>query len=95
MARLHAARTQTGTTLACASSGGRRHPTIGVWPVAMREDLRRAVTGEGLRKVGEWVARHDVAIAEWPSTPFDPFFNVNSPDDAAEAERLCRMMPAS
>jgi molybdopterin-guanine dinucleotide biosynthesis protein A len=29
-----------------------------------------------------------VAIADWPSAPVDPFFNVNSPEDVAEAERM-------
>ena len=35
-----------------------------------------------------WTARHGVAIADWPPAPFDPFFNVNTPEDAAEAERI-------
>jgi len=43
---------------------------------------------EGLRKIEVWTARHGVAIAEWPAKPLDPFFNVNTPKDAAEAERL-------
>jgi molybdopterin-guanine dinucleotide biosynthesis protein A len=46
------------------------------------------VVDEGLRKIETWTARHGVAIADWPATPFDPFFNVNTPDDAAEAGRI-------
>jgi molybdopterin-guanine dinucleotide biosynthesis protein A len=41
-----------------------------------------------LRKIEVWTARHGVATAEWPASPVDPFFNVNTPEDAAEAERL-------
>src|SRR5580692_8409206 len=86
--RLHAVREAAGKPLACARSGDWRHPVAGLWPVALREDLRRALHDEGLHKIEVWTARHGVAIAEWPATPRDPFFNVNTPEDAAEAERL-------
>jgi molybdenum cofactor guanylyltransferase len=54
----------------------------------MREDLRHALVEEQLRKIETWTARHGVAIADWPATPVDPFFNVNTPEDAAAAERM-------
>jgi molybdopterin-guanine dinucleotide biosynthesis protein A len=86
--RLHAARLAANTPLACARSGDWRHPVVGLWSVALREDLRRALVEESLRKIEIWTARHGVAIAEWPDKPVDPFFNVNRPEDAAAAERL-------
>ena len=67
---------------------------VGLWPVSLREELRRAVVDEGLRKVELWASRHGVATAEWPATPFDPFFNVNTPEDAAAAERFARTQEA-
>jgi molybdenum cofactor guanylyltransferase len=93
VAKLHEARIAAGAQLACAASGGHRHPVVGLWPVALREDLRRALTEEGMRKVGEWSARYTLAVAEWPDVPVDPFFNVNTPDDVAEAERLAALYP--
>jgi molybdopterin-guanine dinucleotide biosynthesis protein A len=88
VARLSAARAAAGLPLACARSGDWRHPVLGLWPVALRDDLRRAVVEEQLRKIETWTARHGVAIADWPATPVDPFFNVNTPEDAAQAERM-------
>lgn len=85
--RLKAAAAAKGVATACAQSGGRRHGVYGLWPVAMREDLRRALTVDGVRKVETWLAQHDIAVAEWPTQPFDPFFNVNTPDDLAVAEQ--------
>jgi len=61
---------------------------VGLWPVALRQDLRRALTEEDLRKIEVWTARHGVAHADWPDEPIDPFFNVNTPEDAARAERI-------
>ena len=86
--RLHAARVAAGAPLACARSGEWRHPVVGLWPLALREDLRRAIVAEGLRKIEIWTARHGVAIADWPAEPADPFFNVNTPEDAAKAEEI-------
>jgi len=88
--RLHQARRKmgTGVPLACARSGQWRHPVVGLWPLALREDLRNALIEENLRKIDIWTARHEVAIAEWPDQPVDPFFNVNTPEDAVQAERI-------
>jgi molybdopterin-guanine dinucleotide biosynthesis protein A len=93
VARLHEARVAADARLACARSGERRHPVVALWPVALREDLRRAVTSEGTRKVEEWIARYALGFADWPAVPVDPFFNVNTPEDAADAERLAALYP--
>jgi molybdopterin-guanine dinucleotide biosynthesis protein A len=86
VARLHAARGKA--TLACAASGGQTHPVAALWPVALRHDLRHALTFEKLHKVGAYMRRHEPAIVEWPIAGVDPFFNVNTPADLAEADRL-------
>src|SRR5215475_7625880 len=86
--RLEIARAAEKLPLACARSGDWRHPVVGLWPVSLRDDLRRALVEEDLHKIEVWTARHGVAIANWPATPVDPFFNVNTPADAAEAERI-------
>ncbi|ABA04236.1 molybdenum cofactor guanylyltransferase [Nitrobacter winogradskyi Nb-255] len=87
-ARLHEVRDQQDAELAVAVSGGRTHPVIGLWNVRLRDELRRALTTEGLRKVDRWTARYRLAAVSWPTAPFDPFFNINTTDDLAEAERL-------
>ena len=88
VARLTAALPGDGLGLACASSGGRAHPVFGLWPIALRDELRQAMVEEGVRKVDLWTARHRLAVVEFSTTPFDPFFNANRPDDLSEAERL-------
>jgi molybdopterin-guanine dinucleotide biosynthesis protein A len=74
--------------LACAASGGQPHPVIGLWPVRLREDLRRAVADETIRKVDVWTARHRLTIVPFPSEPLDPFFNANRPEDLTTAAAL-------
>lgn len=64
-----------------------RQPTFGLWPVALREDLRAALQG-GMRKVVIWTEKHEARQAVFPVGRVDPFFNVNTPDDLIEAQRL-------
>ena len=88
VARLAAARHTEGADLACAASGGQAHPVIGLWPVRLREELRRAVVDEGVRKVDVWTARYKLAVVPFADRPIDPFFNANRPGDLEEAARL-------
>ena len=67
--------------------GMMRHPTFGLWPVALRDDLRNALQ-DGLRKVVLWTDKHGTALAEFPAPRFDPFFNVNTPEDLDKARAL-------
>lgn len=77
-------------------AGGREatHPVVALWPVALRHDLRASLAA-GERRVGAFLARHGAARARFPlqagpagAPPLDPFFNINTPADMAEAERL-------
>lgn len=90
VARLRAAAAGMAHPLALAATPDpagdlRAHPTFGLWPVALREDLRAALQG-GLRKVVLWTRAHGAATAVFPSATPDPFFNVNTPEDLALAE---------
>ena len=91
LARLHRARAEQNAQLAVAASGGRSHPVIGLWSVALREELRHALVVEDVRKIDRWTARYRLATVTWPTTPLDPFFNANTVDDIAEAERLAEL----
>lgn len=90
VARLRDAAGPSGLALAASRDAEGKlwqHPTFGLWPVSLRDDLRAALDG-GLRKIVLWTERHGAGIAEFASDPFDPFFNINTPEDIAAAERL-------
>lgn len=88
VAGLAGAVTDAGADIGCARSGERTHPVIGLWPVALAEPLREALTVRDIRKIDRWTAEYSVAYADWPAEPLDPFFNVNRPEDLALAEEL-------
>jgi molybdenum cofactor guanylyltransferase len=91
VARLHHARAADNAELAVAASDGQSHPVVGLWSVGLREPLRHALVVEGIRGVGRWTARYPLATVEWPVETLDPFFNANTMDDIAAAERLAAL----
>ena len=90
VARLHAA--AADAEVAFAASGGRTHPVFGLWRLTLIDDLRRALTEEDERKIDRFAGRYRVAEVDFPLRPFDPFFNVNRPEDLAEAMRLSELV---
>jgi molybdenum cofactor guanylyltransferase len=88
--RLVEARAGAGAVLAQAASNGRANPVVGLWPVALAAELRRAVVEEGIAKVDAWTARYSLATVDFEAARVDPFFNANTQEDLAEAERLLR-----
>jgi molybdopterin-guanine dinucleotide biosynthesis protein A len=91
VARLYGALREQHAELAVAASGGQSHPVIGLWSVGLREALRHALVVEDIRKIDRWTARYKLATVTWPIEPIDPFFNANTMDDIAEAERLAAL----
>ena len=91
VARLVAALREDNAELAVAASDGQSHPVIGLWSVALREQLRHALVVEDIRKIDRWTARYKLVTVTWPVQPLDPFFNANTMDDIAEADRLAAL----
>ena len=89
--RLEEARAAENAELAVAASDGQTHPVVGLWSVHLRDELRHALVKEDIRKIDRWTARYPLATVAWPVTPLDPFFNANTIDDIAEAERLAAL----
>ena len=88
VARLRHAAEHDGAEVACATSRGRAHPVFGLWDVRLAPALRHALTMEGVRKIDLWTAGRRTVTVEFTSGEVDPFFNLNTPEDVAEAERL-------
>lgn len=72
---------------ALASSGGRLHPVCSLWKSEAVEQLADyARTGKNSLN---GFARHVGFVeVEWPATPGDPFFNINSQADLVTAEQI-------
>ena len=78
--------------IACAKSNDRAHYVLGLWPIALYDELKQALTVEGLRKTRAWVGRFQCGYAEYSAESFDPFFNINCSDEMEEAEQMLKKM---
>lgn len=71
---------------ALAKSCGRLHPVCGLWRTAEFSELA-TYTSSGQRSLKGFAAQIGFREVEWSAAPIDPFFNINTIDDLAEAER--------
>jgi molybdopterin-guanine dinucleotide biosynthesis protein A len=78
--------------VALAQSAGDLHPVIGLWPIALADDLE-AHLAAGVRKVLAWTDRHGTvpvafAVLRLSGTDLDPFFNANTPRELEELRAI-------
>jgi len=93
VARLREAVETSGLPIALAATndperGRTEHPTFGLWPVGLADNLEEALTVGNMRKVIVWTSRHGCARAVFDDAGDFPFFNVNTPEDMVAAERI-------
>jgi molybdenum cofactor guanylyltransferase len=84
-------------SIAVVSSSGKRHPTFALWPTGCRDALRHFLVDEDNRRVSTFIEQHghvqvDFPVLQSAGQPIDPFFNINVPDDLAQAVRLLHSM---
>ncbi|MEM6307108.1 MAG: NTP transferase domain-containing protein, partial [Pseudomonadota bacterium] len=87
IAQLYAAADHQGKPIAIAATVDGWHPTFGLWPVDLADDLETELTG-GMRKILRWAEKHGVAQALFPNATTDPFFNINTPDQLTQAQAM-------
>ena len=92
--RLQSGAREGGTQLAMAVTpdperGQARHPTFGLWSVDTREDLRQALN-DGVRKVVQWTRPIGCTNVVFDVADYDPFFNVNTPEDMERAKHMLK-----
>jgi len=74
--------------IVAASSSGKIHPTIALWPLAAMPMIKKALSEKKGRRVSDWLSILNHHSVEWDHDLFDPFFNVNTPEDLQEAEKI-------
>lgn len=78
-----------GNRIVLASSDGRRHPVFGLWDISLADDLEQFLLS-GDRKVMLFVQQYTNTCVEFAIEPFDPFFNVNTPEELERAQFLLK-----
>jgi len=71
-----------------AKSAEKRHNIFGLWSVKLIETLEKDIIENNHRKVEKWANKIGVKTVNIPYDNIDPFFNINTKDDLAEAEKI-------
>ena len=79
---------QNQSLLLCASSHGRKHNIFGLWSLTLYDKLYDDLTKNNIRKVQDWTEKHQIKNLEFDFKAYDPFFNINTPEDLKKATEL-------
>lgn len=79
------------STIAVARSADTLHPVAALWPVSLADDLEHWIVTDEKRRVRHFLDRHgaievDFPLVETARGRYDPFLNINTPDELAAAE---------
>ncbi|MEP1092909.1 MAG: molybdenum cofactor guanylyltransferase MobA [Rhizobiaceae bacterium] len=77
--------------IAMAQSVGRIHPVFGLWPIALADALENFLVAEDKRKILEFAKRYTLHSVNFDKPNSDPFFNINTPEDLAQAEQMAKV----
>jgi len=90
VAELHRAMLADDADIACVRYQGFAQPTFSLWHKRVLPSIEEALL---VKKQGGFkllLNELKTAYVDWPEQPINPFFNINTPEDLAEAERLLR-----
>jgi molybdopterin-guanine dinucleotide biosynthesis protein A len=74
----------------CAASNHRAHYLVALWPVAARDPLYRLLEQSRRRDVAYFAHEIGMRQVEFPAATWDPFHNVNTPEDLAVVRAIAR-----
>ncbi len=83
-----------GAAPAWAASAGAVHPLVALWPVAAAETLASWLQNGGSLRVRDFGLELGMRSVTFAGDP-DPFLNINTPADLAQAEKLGKSAPST
>jgi len=86
--RLIAAAEEKSTAIAVAASGAQHHPVFAVWSAALGATSEEALKEGASRKMDDFIALYPNVRVAFPVGAVDPFFNINTPEDLVNAEKI-------
>jgi molybdopterin-guanine dinucleotide biosynthesis protein A len=89
---LFSAALETGKTLVVATSKSRVHPVFSLWHTSVASKISaQLITGEAPR-LQEWINAQEPLEVEFNADAYDPFFNINTPQDLYAAEPIAGLV---
>lgn len=78
--------------LVVATSKQKLHPVFALWHVSLKEEIEAVLeTGEAPRLL-DWIKAQGALEVDFPAEAYDPFFNINTPQDLYAAEPISALV---
>ena len=88
VSELHRRAQETGASLVLARSGEQTHPIFGLWHRSLLPAIRKALQSDQTPRLQDWAQEQKAESVIFEQTGYDPFFNINRPQDLYDAEAL-------
>lgn len=80
--------TQDECQLGIARSNGRNHPSLSLWHSSLLPSLKEAVLNHAKAGFKQFYPDSNHCFVEWQTDDFDPFLNINYPEDLEAAANI-------
>lgn len=91
--QLYAAGEENDAQLVVACSRGTVHPVFALWHASLRHRIELQLKQGDMPRLKEWVEAQKFVYVDFEATSYDPFFNINTPQDLYNAESQLPLVP--
>ena len=88
VAELYQMTVNNDVDIACVRYQGFAQPTFSLWNKRVLPAVEETLLVKKMGGFKSLLAELNTAYLDWPEQPINPFFNINTPEDLAAAERL-------
>jgi len=92
VAQLSSAATASNSQLAVATSKGRTHPIFALWHISLSDKIELQLQTGDMPRLQDWIKQQKMIAVEFAAEHYDPFFNINTPQDLYTAEPLAALI---
>lgn len=92
VARLFDAATSQHAQLAVATSKERTHPIFALWHASLIGKIEQQLQTGDIPRLQDWIKQQKVVEVDFTADAYDPFFNINIPQDLYAAEPLVALV---
>lgn len=92
VARLLDAAKNRHSQLAVATSNSRIHPIFALWHKSLLDEIEEQLQTGEMPRLQDWIKQQNVVEVEFQAEKYDPFFNINVPQDLYAAEPLAALV---
>lgn len=92
VADLLGAANQSHANLAIASSLARQHPTFALWHISLMSLIEQQLQSNEMPRLQDWMSAQNPVEVSFNTNGYDPFFNINTPQDLYAAEPMAPLV---